>query len=174
MFKNSLTLRISTIGMMSALYIVLYAFKIPLAPESRVSLTFLPIVAAGYLLDPVAAMLTGIIGDVVGSLLFPQGAYFFGFTVSAAVNGLIYGLFFFRAKKRFILRAIISNFLSVVIISLFLNTLWASMLYGKAFWVCFWSRVIKNIVVFPIQTILSIFIVNLLNDTGISVKYIKK
>jgi len=176
MFKNSFVrlkeVRVITmLAMMSALYVVLYMAKIPLAMESRVSLTFLPVVAAGYLSGPVGACVVGIIGDIVGSLLFPQGAYFPGFTLSAAINGLILGGFFYKAKSNITLKSFVANFIAILFVNVFLNTVWVSILYEKAFAVYFYSRVIKNILVYPVQAFLSIFIIKLLDNSGISKKY---
>ena len=164
---------ITTLAMMSALYVVLYMVKIPLAAESnRVSLTFLPVVASGYLFGPVGASIVGIIGDVIGSNLFPQGAYFPGFTLSAAIDGLILGCFFYKAKINITLKSFIANFIAVLFVNVFLNTVWVSILYEKAFFVYFYSRVIKNILVYPVQSVLSVFIIKLLDNSGISKKYI--
>ena len=48
---------ISTMAIMIALYAALYLVKIPLALESRVSLTFIPVAVTAYLMGPVPAML---------------------------------------------------------------------------------------------------------------------
>ena len=177
MFKNSFKRLkdvriITTLAMMSALYVVLYMAKIPLTPESRVSLTFLPVVASGYLAGPAGSMMVGIIGDIVGSTLFPQGAYFPGFTLSQAIDGIILGSFLYKAKSNITLKSFIANFVAILFVNVFLNTVWVSILYEKAFLVYFFSRVIKNILVYPVQSILTVFVIKLLDNSGITKKYV--
>ncbi len=176
MFKNSAKrlkepLTITTLAMMAALYVVLYMVKIPLANDSRVSLTFLPIVVSGYLAGPVGAMIVGALGDVIGSFMFPQGAYFPGFTVSAIINGLIYGMFFYKMKNKIGLKVFIATFIAILFVNIFLNTVWISFLYNNAFIVYLYKQVIKNILVYPVQSFLSVFIIKLLDNSGISKKY---
>ncbi|MBS7298736.1 MAG: folate family ECF transporter S component [Eubacteriales bacterium] len=179
MFKKSAMqlkkpITLSTAAMMIALYVVLYMVKIPIAVESRVSLTFLPIVIAGYLTGPVTSMLVGAIGDVLGFFLFPSpGGFFPGFTISSAITGLIYGIFLYGApQKSCRLRVIISTMVVVVAVYTLLNTFWLAILYQKAYFVYLTSRIVKNVIVFPLQMILSMITIDSLIRTGITKKYI--
>lgn len=178
MFKTSAKalsrpISIATTAMMVAVFVVLYTVKIPITPESRISLTFIPVTATAYLLGPVPAMIVGALGDIIGATLFPSGAYFPGFTVSAALSGLIYGVFLYRCNaKSMRIRVIFAKILIVVFINMGLNTLWVSILYQKAFFVYLSARVVKNLIVFPFQVILSIMLIDTLNRTGITKKYL--
>lgn len=114
----------------------------------KIGFSFVPVVLAARLFGPVQAMLVYGIGDVVGTLLFPVGAYFPGFTVSAVLSGLIYGLFLYKkngsyvffgkknvtaTKKSEILRLSGAVGLIQLICSFFLNSLWISIAYGAPF-----------------------------------------
>lgn len=114
----------------------------------KIGFSFVPVVLAARLFGPVQAMLVYGIGDVVGTLLFPVGAYFPGFTVSAMLSGLIYGLFLYKkngsyvffgkknvtaTKKSEILRLSGAVGLIQLICSFFLNSLWISIAYGAPF-----------------------------------------
>ncbi|MBQ8636939.1 MAG: folate family ECF transporter S component [Clostridia bacterium] len=178
MFKKSANelkkpIMLTTAAMMIAVYVVLYMVKIPIAVESRVSVTFLPIVISAYLGGPVVAMLVGAIGDILGFLAFPSGQFFPGFTISAALTGLIYGVFLYgvnRNQLRF--RVIISSLIVTLLVYTVLNTFWLAILYQKAFLIYLASRVIKNLIIFPIQMIFTEIVIDALVKTGITKKYI--
>ncbi|MDD3225552.1 MAG: folate family ECF transporter S component, partial [Clostridium sp.] len=92
--------------------------------------------------------------DILGSVLFSSsGTYFPGFTLSAFVGGIIYGLFLYNKKIN-----MLNIFLAVVLINVFvnmgLNTIWLTMLTGKGFMAIIIPRLIKNIIMIPIQTVL--------------------
>ncbi len=177
MFKNSAKqlkkpITISTAAMMIAIYAALYMVKIPIAVESRVSLTFLPVAVTAYLAGPVTAMLVGAIGDVLGFLIFPSGQFFPGFTISAMLTGLVYGVFLYRAQEKSIRqRVIISTAIITLFINTVLNTFWLAILYQKAFVVYLFARIIKNLITFPLQMIFTTIIIDILNQTGITKKY---
>ncbi|MBQ7793273.1 MAG: folate family ECF transporter S component [Clostridia bacterium] len=177
MFKQSLyqlkkPITITTAAMYIAIYVVLYAVKIPLALESRVSVTFLPLVASAYLMGPVTAMIVGAIGDILSAVFFPSGQYFPGFTLSAVMNGLIYGIFLYRANTHIRLRSLISTIIIILLVNVVLNTLWLAILYQKAFVFYLVSRFVKNIIVFPVQVIGTILCIRLHNRTGITKYYL--
>ena len=74
-----------------------------------------------------AGGITGALGDLIGALLFPVGAYFPGFTLSSFLDGAIYGWCFRKGTgKRQILLAVL---LVQVAISLLLNTFWLTVLF---------------------------------------------
>lgn len=167
--KNLAKTRVICISaILSALFIVLYSIKLQLAPELRITFTFIPLALSGWLLGPVPAMLVGLIGDLVGCILFPAGPYFPGFTLTQVLSGLIFGLFLFRKNTDKILlpvlfsKAIISMFLNVG-----LNALWLSMLYGKVWTIYATSHLIKNILALPIEVVILLLIIKVLHSRGI-------
>lgn len=163
---------ISTMAIMIALYAALYLVKIPLALESRVSLTFIPVAVTAYLMGPVPAMLVGGLGDILGFLIFPSGFYFPGFTVSAVLSGAVYGACLYHAKNAVRLRVIISKVIITLLINIVLNTLWLAIMYEKAFFVYLTTRVVKNLILFPFQVIVTIIVLDILDRTGITKKYL--
>lgn len=178
MFKKSAKqlkkpLTLTTAAMMIAVYVVLYMVKIPIAVESRVSVTFLPIVISAYLGGPIIAMLVGAIGDILGFLAFPSGQFFPGFTISAMLVGLIYGVFLYGVnRKQLRLRVIISTLIVTILVYTVINTIWLAILYQKAFFVYLASRIVKNLITFPFQMILTEIVIDALVKTGITKKYI--
>lgn len=121
-----------------------------------INLSLIPIMLAGMILGWKYACLIGAIGDLIGAILWPFGSYFIGFTISAALAGLIFGLFLYKnpnkEKKHFILKAIASNLIVLICINLILNSIWLNIMYGKAFVYYMGARLIAQIVLFPIYT----------------------
>ena len=121
--------------------------------SKELNLGFLPVALAGALLGPVPAAVVGALGDLIGSLLFPTGAYFPGFTLTSALVGLAYGLALHGKKPSWVW--VIVAAVSGAAINLLLNSLWLSMLYSsKTYWVWVASRAVSYLVEIPVQVIL--------------------
>ena len=90
-------------------------------------------------------------GDLIGALLFPIGAYFPGFTLTAFLNGMFFGLLLH--KKRTMPRVICAVAVTQLCCSLLLNTLWISLLYGSPFEKLLIARGVQCTVLVPTQII---------------------
>ncbi len=153
---------LTLMAILIALQIILTRFlSILIFPWLRVSLGFLPIAAVGMLLGPIPAALCGALGDVVGFFLFPSGTFFPGYTLTAALTGLIYGLFLHgihreihHGNKNAWLRLLICELVIILFCYIGLNTIWSSILVGKAFFVLLPTRALKNIAQYPINVLL--------------------
>lgn len=65
---------------------------------AKIGFGFVPIVVAALYLGPVYTGVIYAIADIVGTLMFPAGAYNPAFTISNFLNGLVYGAFLFPAS----------------------------------------------------------------------------
>ena len=117
--------KLAVLALLTALSVVLSRFLSIQTPVTKIGFSFLPIVLAGVLFGPVGGALTGGLADLIGALLFPIGAYFPGYTLTAALTGAIYG--FAWHKKRSPLRVVTTVAFKQVICSLLLNTLWITL-----------------------------------------------
>lgn len=155
-------------AILAALFVVLYSLKLQLAPELRITFTFIPLALAGWLLGAVPAMLVGLIGDIIGCLLFPAGPYFPGFTLTQMLSGLIFGLFLHKKSGSKALLPILYSKASInLLLNVGLNALWLSILYGKAWTVYAASHLIKNVISLPIEIIILLIIIKVLCSRGI-------
>ena len=118
---------ITMIGFCVAMEVILARFLSLHTWNLKIGFSFLPVVAAAYWGGPVAGGLTGALGDLIGALLFPVGAYFPGFTLSAFLDGAVYGAVFRKGidKKRILLAVLVVQ----LGISLLLNTFWLTVLF---------------------------------------------
>ncbi len=92
---------IVTAALLVALHTVMAMYlSIMVTDTLRISLSFLANIAIGALFGPVMGFVCGGVGDIVQFFLKPQGYYFFGWTLNAALAGFIYGLFFYKRFPR--------------------------------------------------------------------------
>lgn len=87
-------------GMLIALSVVLTRFasiRIPIGGIEGIRIGFgtLPIVVGGILFGPWVGGLVGALADIIGFSLSPMGPYLPHFTLTAALHGIIPGLFAF-------------------------------------------------------------------------------
>ncbi|MDR3336315.1 MAG: folate family ECF transporter S component [Treponema sp.] len=125
-------------------------------PILRISFAYVPLILSGILLGPGWSTAIAVLGDLLGMLLFPKGAYFAGYTISAALTGLVYGLFLYKtitiSNRKFVVRLIISNLMVLIFISTGLTSLWIAITVKKAFVALLPLRVFSAAIRFPVET----------------------
>lgn len=147
-------------GMLLALKIVLGFFTVNVSEILKIGFSFLPIAVSGMLFGPVAGGIVGAAGDVFSYLIQPAGPYFPGFTLNAFLSGFLYGLFLYQRPVRFG-RVLASKVSVTVLVSMALNPLWLSILYGKAFWAVFTARIAANLAELPVDAVLLFVVLRL-------------
>mgnify|MGYP005785197885 FL=1 len=152
-------------ALLLATTVVLSRFLSIKTPIIVISFSYLPIMLSAILLGPFYSTLIAALSDLIGALLFPFGAYFFGYTLSSAFAGLIYGLLLYKGKKEFsnknfIIRLIVSTLLVIVVCNTLLNTLWIYITTKKALVAILPTRLLKQLIMLPIQVV-SVFFVDL-------------
>ncbi len=140
-----------TMGLLIAIEIVLTRFVSIQAWNLRIGFGFLPIAIAGMMLGPVRAGIMAALADIIGAILFPSGTFFPGFTVTALLVGMIYGIFLY--KKTDTWRMLVAVVIHQCILSLFVNTLWLSILYGSPYWPLFTTRIVQTAIMLPVEII---------------------
>ena len=143
------TKKLVTVALLIALNIVFSRLVSISAWNFKISFTFTTGLVAGYLYGPVWAAVVCGVGDLIGSLLFPIGAYNPLFTLTAVCSGLIYGIFLHNNySNKNITFAVLLNQLGV---SLLLNTWCISYLYNASFVGLLSTRIIQSIVMLVIE-----------------------
>jgi len=125
-----------------------------------INLSLLPIMLAGMILGPKYSTIIAILGDLIGSILWPFGAYFVGFTITSGITGFIFGTLLYKktnkTNKLFWIKAIVSNILVYVIVNILLNSLCLHIMYEKAFIYYLGLRVSTQTILLPIYIALII------------------
>ena len=119
-----------------------------------------PVVIAAILLGPLYAGIVGALADFLGAILFPIGTYFPGFTLTAFLMGLCYGLFLYRSQS--FPRIFGAVAVHQLVLSLLLNTLWISLLYGSPFVPLLVSRLPQCAILAAVQLVVIPLIARLL------------
>lgn len=129
-----------------------------------ISFSFAPIMFSAIILGPKYTIFISTIADIIGALVFPVGSYFYGFTITAFLTGLVYGLLLYQKDKfvinsKFVIKALTSILIVVILLNGVLNTIWVTMIVKDASAILIWPRIIKEAVMIPVQIItLSIII----------------
>ena len=134
-----------------ALEIILSRFLSFNVWNMKIGFNFIPVVIAAIILGPVAGGIVAAAGDFLGAILFPIGAYFPGFTLTAFLTGVVWGIFLH--KKRTNKRLFFAVLINQLVLSLLLNSIWISILYGTPFLPLLYARIVQCAILGPIQFI---------------------
>ncbi|MDD4849394.1 MAG: folate family ECF transporter S component [Gemmiger sp.] len=140
-------------AVLAALNLVLNQFTIPLSQYLEIGFDFLTVAATAYLCGPWMAALAGFSTDVLGYFLRPNGPYFPGFTLSAILLGVVYGLWYYHRPVS-IPRIMGCKLVVTLLFNFLLTPLWLHLMYGQAFVVLSGLRIVKNIIKFPVDVAL--------------------
>ena len=154
------TKNLTAMALLIALEIILSRFLSLSAWNTKIGFSFVPVVIAAILLGPVYAGIVGALADFVGALLFPIGAYFPGFTLTAFLTGMVYGLFLY--KRQSLPRILGAVAVNQFILSLLRNTLWISVLYGSPFGPLLVTRLVQSAILTVVQIVVIELIVKAL------------
>ncbi len=158
------TRTLTALALLTALEIILSRFLSISMWNIKIGFSFVPVVAAAILYGPLAAGVVAALADFIGAILFPIGAYFPGFTLTAFLTAFVFGLFLHNRQNW--ARIIASVGINQFIFSLFLNTLWISILYGSPYVPLLATRVIQCVILTVVQLICIQGIVRMLDRYG--------
>lgn len=156
-----------------ALRIVVAQFSITVATNLTISFSFILVALSGMLFGPVAGMVFAFTEDILQFLLFPSGyGFFFGYTLSAMLGVLCYALFLY-GQRITILKILFAKILSSYVVNVLIGSYWTYLMVGsKGYWAYAAVSFYKNTILFPIQIILIIIIINFLLPFFSKKKYI--
>jgi len=147
----SKTRTITTVGLLLAIQMVLSSYGVIEVTDSlKISLAHLALTPTAILFGPVAATLQGALSDILGFIIKPTGPYFPGFTLTAALLGLIYGLALYKTKRT-IWHIIAARVVVCLLLNITLNTVFLTMLYGPSRLATLPIRIVKNLIQLPID-----------------------
>ncbi|MDT2852780.1 folate family ECF transporter S component [Lactococcus lactis] len=137
----------------------------------RISTVFIPNVLIGLVAGPLGAAVILAFADIVGAIL--SGAAFFpGFTLSAFIVGILYGLFFYQRQldlknKRHWLIVFGAVTVIMLVDSTFFNSMWVTMMIPNADFSLFLRLVSMRsllLLQIPLQTALIMLVVSKLQS----------
>ena len=147
-----------TCALLVALQVILARFLSINTTFVVVNFSFLAVALSGILFGPLWALAVGAVSDLIGATLFPFGAFFPGFTVTAGLVGLIYGLFLHQKGEGFHGRAlwlrVVGASLCASLTRLVLNSVWLYIMYGKGLFGMLPARFTETICMVAAQILL--------------------
>ena len=123
----------------------------------RISFELIPIAISAILFGPITAGVAAAVADVLGMFIFPKGAYFPGFTLSAFISGYLFGIFLYK-KKITLFKVFLSSLSVILVVELLLKTVWLTITTQNAAMAILPVRLIKSAVFLPILS-LSVYLV---------------
>lgn len=157
---------IAVLGLLGALSIVLGYFTYMPTETIKITFNFLPNEFAYFLFGPVVGAIYGAAIDILTFIIKPTGPFFFGFTLSAILTGVIYGTILYK-RPISLKRIIIAKLIHLLTISLILNTFWLTILYGNGFIMLLPIRALKALILLPVEVTLLSLLLKTANVTGI-------
>lgn len=151
------TIRIAYIAVLAALSVVCNVFSIPIGPNRYISFAYIPCFVAGLFMGPVAGLLVGLVGDVLGVLIFQTGPWIPLITLSSALLGLIPGLISKIPRLNPYLKIAVAFVIVFFVCTAGFNTLglWLTYAAGKkTFWVYLAGRLPLQALVLGINAVL--------------------
>lgn len=119
----------------------------------KVGLGFIGSTLLGYYFGPLWGGIGAGASDLLSSAIFGQeGGFFPGFTLSAIVAAVIYGLFLYKKDIK-IWRIVAATILVTIIVNIAMNTYWIHIMYGLNFKAALISRLMKESIVPWIQMV---------------------
>ena len=149
---------LSAVGILLALSVVLkFAASITIGPFIRIGFSDLPGIVASFLFGPAVGCIFWSTSDIIRYIVVPDGPFFPGFTISAFLNGVIFGFIFYQ-KPVSVYRVLCAWAVSKLLVSLCLNTYWLSLLYGSAFTSILPARILTNVVMLFVDAAISFIV----------------
>ncbi len=165
--RNNLshTQKIVYTAVLTALCTVVNSFSY--FPVSYISISFVSTVCfiAGFLLGAKGGFAVGFIGDLIGAIVFPAGAYNPVIGIANGMLGFIPGFIFEHFKGNKYLLVAISSAISLIVCTSGLNTFGLWLIYGmgkKTFWVYLMARLPWQVIVATGNALLCAGLVTLL------------
>jgi 5,10-methenyltetrahydrofolate synthetase len=149
--KKKSTRMLVTIALLVAAHIILSRFLSINAWNIKIGFAFVAVFVGAYLYGPIAGAAVGGLGDFLGAILFPIGAYFPGFTLNCALTGVVMGLLLY--KKQTPLRVVLTAAINEAGISMWITPIWISILYGSPYWPLIISRLPQIGILFVVEIV---------------------
>lgn len=145
---------VTMLAMLTALNVVMAEIlKFRIIPGTlELSFGFVPIAITGMLFGPAASVTVAVIADIIGAAIFSGSSFYLGYTLTALLTGLFYGLLLHKEPVK-LWRILLAQALVSLICYAGLNTLWAYLMgYGKATGYIV-TRLVVNVVAYPIYSL---------------------
>ena len=141
----------ATLGMFGAISVVLGSMTLVIGDYIKIGFSSVAQQFVYYLFGPAVGGFFAGAMDILKYFMKPTGAFFPGWTISAMAAGVIYGCFFYK-KPLTVWRVLAAELTVSIVCNMILGTLWLTIMYEKAFIALLPMRVVKNLVMWPVNS----------------------
>lgn len=144
-------IKITITAILSAAAMIINRFLSFNVWNMSIGVSFIPVMICSLLFGPLWGGICGGLADFVGAIFFPFGPYFPGFTATAFLSGVFYGLPLILSKKSskpyvFAILCFVFFLINELVCTLTLNSLWIELLYSGKFLPILISRIPKSVI----------------------------
>ena len=151
-------------SLMIAMNIVLGYFTLWISSYLSIGFGFVTQPIVTMLFGPLVGCMTGMVQDILSYLLNPAGgAYVPTYTLCVGISGLFYGLVLYR-KPVTLRRVFLAKLLVILVSNILLNSIALAPTVGSGFIGILPARILKNLLLLPIQTIVVYMILKFVKE----------
>ena len=118
-------------------------------------------------------MASGFVTDILSFILFPNGPFFFGYTITAMLGEVCYAIFLYE-KEVTVARLACAKIAINYIINVLIGSIWSCMLYSNGYIYYLVKSLIKNTLMLPIEILLMTALFNLVGKMLIKKKFLSE
>lgn len=146
---------IALAAMLIALRSVVNIIRIPVGENLNIFFTYLISALGGSIYGPIMAFISGAIYDILSFMIYPDGAFFIGYTLNTALAAAIYGLFLYRQRIT-VFHCFFAKLSNNLLVNVILGSLWSAVLYSKGYIYYLIKALSKNLILLPLEVVLMV------------------
>ena len=140
-----------------ALRIAMKPLKIPVAADVNITFGFIVNALGSMVYGPVVALLGGALSDTLGYLVAPGGAYYILFIIPEMLGSFIFAIFLYSTDitpARLILSKFCVNLVANILVTEPIMIRYYQLFMTSVYQPFVWVRIVKNIVMLPIEALI--------------------
>ena len=144
-------------ALLIAVGIILGQFSVQLTETTKIGISFIATQMTANLFGPVVGGIMGGVTDILKFIIKPTGGFLIGYTISAILGPMIYGIMLYKKPISF-WRIFLSKTVVAILINLLLGTFWSYHYFGAAFWAAIPAKLLQQVIQVPIQSVIYYFV----------------
>ena len=153
-------------ALLIAIGIILGQFSIQLTETTKIGISFIATQMTANLFGPVVGGIMGGVADILKFIIKPTGPFLVGYTISAILGPMIYGVMLYKKPISF-WRILLSKVVVAILINLLLGTFWSYHYFGAAFWAAIPAKLIQQVIQVPVQSLIYYFVMRALKEAKV-------
>lgn len=153
-------------ALLIAIGIILGQFSIQLTETTKIGISFIATQMTANLFGPVVGGIMGGVADILKFIIKPTGPFLIGYTISAILGPMIYGVMLYKKPISF-WRILLSKVVVAIFINLLLGTFWSYHYFGAAFWAAIPAKLIQQVIQVPVQSVIYYFVMKALKEAKV-------